>query len=105
MGMNCRAHAKAVPGSLGDGADRRHHAFPRPGVEPRRAIGMAGGEIALVMTPVHDGQVRRGVTLTRVRRRLQQCRNEIANLIGLTQQVLPVGRRDQIVENGACDNR
>ena len=66
VGVDDGADAVAVARELGDGADVGDHAGPGFGIEARRAVGMAGGVVALVVAPVHHRQVRRRVALARM---------------------------------------
>ena len=104
MRVDDGADAMAVASEFGDGADVRDHAGPGVGIEARRAVGMAGGVVALVVAPVHHRQVRRRVALALVAARSRQRGDERADLVGLAQEVLPVPRVHQVVEDGAGDD-
>ena len=62
---------------------------------------MAGRVVALVVAPVHHRQKGRCEALARMHLGPRQSGNERANLVSLSQKVLPVLRANQIVEDGA----
>ena len=101
MRVDNRTDAVAVARQFRDGADVGDHAVPSFGVEARGPVGMAGRVVPLVVAPVHHGQVRRCEALAWMRFGARQGGNERANLVCLAQQVLPVLRTYQIVEDRA----
>src|SRR5208337_141027 len=96
-----RPNAVMVPRQLRDGADVGDHPDPGLRVEARSAFGMSGRVVALLAAPVHHSNVRRGEALAQMRLRPRQSGYERANLVCLAQQVLPVLRANQIVEDRA----
>ncbi|MND85123.1 hypothetical protein D3C80_770370 [compost metagenome] len=92
MGMDGGAHAVFFTGERCDGADVFHHAVPGVSIEARRAVGMAGGIVPLVMSPVHHRQIGGGKTLAGMGFGFWQAGDQRTDLVGLAQQVAAVFR-------------
>ena len=100
--MNDRTHAPAVC-SVAHSAHVLDESSPLLVIHARCAVGMACVEVALVMTPIHNRQVRRRPLLSLVYRQLRHLRigDELADVIDSLEYARLVFRRHQIVEDGA----
>lgn len=104
MGMDRRMHSVFVARECRDRVNVVDHALPGFIIEARSPIRMARGEVAHIMPPVHHGEIRRCIALTRMGFGLGQPSDQRAYLIGLSQQVVTVCRRNEIVEYRACND-
>lgn len=70
----------------------------------RGAVSVACGVVALVVSPVHNGHVRRGEFLAVVGLEHRQLRvgDQAADVVNRVQHALLIVCVEQIVENGAC---
>ena len=87
-------------------ADVSHEARPFLVGQARRGVRMAGGVVALVVTPVHDRHVRRRELLAVVGLEHRQLRigDEAADVVDRVEHALLIIRVEQIVEDGARHN-
>ena len=86
-------------------ADVLHHAPPILIGEARRTIRMPRCIVALVMSPVHDGEIRCPAPLTLLARQWRQLCDDAADIVDLPQEILAILCCDKIVKYCACDNR
>jgi hypothetical protein len=103
--MDDGAHAVTVARELGDGADVGDHLGPGRGIEARRAGGMAGGVVALIVAPVHHREIRGRETLARMALGPGQGGDQRADLVGPAQEALPVSGGNKVVEDRARHDR
>ena len=82
-------------------ADMLHHAPPILIGEARRTIRMPRSIVALVMSPVHDGEIRCPATLTLLARQRRQLCDDSADIVDLPQEILAIARSDKIVKDRA----
>src|SRR5215475_4718318 len=104
MGMNGGTYAMLIARQLRDGANVRNQSRPARAVEPWSSVRMAGGIVAFVVPPIHDGEIGRVKTLSSMGFRLGQLGDERADLVGLAQQIFSVCRVHQIIEDRPGDN-
>ena len=103
--MDDRTNAPFV-GALAYGADVAHEARPFLIGEARCGIRMTGGVVALVVSPVHNGHVRRRELLTIVcpQHRQLGIGDQAADVVYRVQHALLIVRVEQVVEDRTCDN-
>lgn len=65
---------------------------------------MSSRKIALVVATIHHSQVRCREALARKSLRRRKLRNQCAYHMGLTQQIISVAGRDEIIKNRFRDN-
>ena len=103
MRMDNRTNAPFVC-ALAYSADVAHEARPFLVRQTRRGVRMACGVVALVVSPIHNGHVRRGELLAVVGLEHRQLGigNQAADVVNRVQHALLIVLIEQIVENGAC---
>ena len=103
MRMDDRAHTPFVC-AFTYSADVAHEARPLLVRQTRRGVRMACGVVALVVSPVHNGHVRRGELLAVVGLEYRQLGvgDQAADVVNRVQHALLIVCVEQIVENGAC---
>ena len=101
--MDDRAHTPFVR-AFTYSADVAHESRPFLIGKTRRGVRMACGIVALVVSPVHNGHVRRGELLAVVGLEHRQLGigDQAADVVNRVQHALLIVRVEQIVENGAC---
>ena len=104
--MDHGTDAPAV-GALADGTDMAHELLPLVRVHAGCAVIVTGIEIALVVAPVHDGHVGGRELLALHDGQLGQpvIGDQLADVVHCLQDGGLIGGIDQIVEDGAGDDR